>query len=432
MVEIADIRDKYSLEAWLEDQPHEVAVWIASRAAARVMPVWWAAVLTEEWARERNLTALPVLRSLLISSVAAVGPTEDIRAATAATADAATADAATTTADASYASYADAATAAIAASYAAYATAATADAATAASYAAYVADAADAVWAAIRTDAEQAAGGGLPDAFALWPEDRGPLAEQWREIVWQVTNSEGAEDWQFWVAWYDSLLDGRPMLGDAARTRKMLEDIALIDPETWDAGPEAVNPAIREIWEGYRDGASGTGPAVDPEPVSADAKAAMKQRVAVNRDALAVSAAGLLDQLGTFKDHVRGMNHLEPKLRDEVLAFIDEFTGKITALLERLPRPGESVDDDQAGRLVQWLRDYRGLLRHKLAYYGSAENMVEATVPTGIILGATGIGAMLGMPVAGSIAGGLIANQMKPGQAARALVNPSAKDGEAP
>ncbi|MFN3164762.1 MAG: hypothetical protein ACE37N_15115 [Pseudohongiellaceae bacterium] len=41
------------------------------------------------------------------------------------------------------------------------------------------------------------------------------------------------------------------MLGDAARTWEMLEEIALIDAATWDAGPEVVNPVIRDIWERY-------------------------------------------------------------------------------------------------------------------------------------------------------------------------------------
>ena len=64
MSESVDIKDRESLKAWLKDQPHEVAVWIASRAAARVLPVWWDAVLTEDWARKRDLTATPIVRSL--------------------------------------------------------------------------------------------------------------------------------------------------------------------------------------------------------------------------------------------------------------------------------------------------------------------------------------------------------------------------------
>jgi len=272
----------------------------------------------------------------------------------------------------------------------------------------------------------------------LW-HAHNPLTPLW-DVVRRGTPHTGPTDdifstapseWQFWIDWYESLLDGRPMLGDAGRTWEMLEQIALIDSDIWDKGPEVVNPVIREIWEGYLEYGSHSGSSTDPEPVSEDARSAMNQRVAVNRDALAVAGAGLLDQLAAFRDRVRGMNHLDSDTRAEVLAFIDEFSGKLTGLLEGLPPPGTSLDDDQAGRLVLWLREYRGLLRHKLAYYGSAENMAEATVPTGIILGATGIGAMLGMPVAGSVVGGLIVNQMKPGQAAKELTERTGKDGDA-
>ncbi|WP_102105953.1 hypothetical protein [Roseovarius mucosus] len=96
------------------------------------------------------------------------------------------------------------------------------------------------------------ADGEFPDARPLWQEGAGPLAEQWRAIKWQVDQSEGAGDWQFWIAWYDALLEGRPMLADAGRTWEMLEEIALINPEIWGEGPEVVNPVIRGIWELHR------------------------------------------------------------------------------------------------------------------------------------------------------------------------------------
>jgi hypothetical protein len=431
MVEISDIKDRDSLEAWLVDQPREVCVWIAARAAMRVLPVWWQAVLTEEWEYDRGVMAVLVLRSLLVSSVSIFQPTADsISGAAADAAGYGGAVAGDDPADPKAVAAADAAEAAADAAGAGSGFGApafhTARAAAAADRAAHGFGA----WIAARTDAEQA--GQLLDALPLWPEAQNPFEKDWSDIKAQFAESPDAADWQFWLDWYDAQLAGRTLLPDPALTWDMLEQIALIDAETWDAGPEVVNPKIREIWEGYKDGSFATGHAADPEPVSDDAKSAMKQRVAVNRDALVVASAGIIDELGAYREHVRGMNHLAPDLRDEVLAFIDEFTGRLSSLIHGLPATGTVVDDDQAGRLVLWLREYRGLLQHKLAYYGSAENMAEATVPTGIILGATGIGAMLGMPVAGSVVGGLIVNQMKPGQAARELTKPSGKETDLP
>ena len=253
MVGIANIRDEDSLETWLTDQPREVSVWIASRAAARVLPIWWDAVLREDWALETDGTALPVLRNVLVSSVAVMGPNGG--SMTAFCADVAVAGAAIRYASANDATaYADATD---------YATDAAAAAAEALAYpdaaATAVAAAADtnantpAIWHAVRADAEQAATRTLPGAtLPLWPGGPGPLAERWEEVKARVGETPDAADWQFWIDWYDGLLDGRPMLGDAARTGEMLEKIALIDPETWDKGPEVVNPVIREIWELHR------------------------------------------------------------------------------------------------------------------------------------------------------------------------------------
>ncbi|WP_372675097.1 hypothetical protein [Aquicoccus sp.] len=187
---------------------------------ARSLPVWWDAVLTVDWEGKADTTALPFLRSVLILSVAAKMPTEDLQVARGAASPAIGAIIQT-----------------VSEAIAAASTGAITDAA---------------AWNAVRADAEEAAGGTLPNASPLWPNGVNPSAEQWAAIKWQVANSEGAADWQFWIDWYDALLAGRTMLSDPARTWEMLERVALIDPETWDKGPEVANPLIREIWELYR------------------------------------------------------------------------------------------------------------------------------------------------------------------------------------
>jgi len=245
MVEIADIGDKDSLRAWLEDQPQEVAVWIASRAAARVLPVWWKPARHKAWASGHDLEVLLVLRSVLISSVAAMVLTEGFRRTAVAILHTLEHKPGTPPYAAAHGVvlatagiYGPPAYPAAVAVHVAFDDAHSYDRASG-----------RAVWHAVRTDAAGTGNGGIPDAKVLWPEGRGPLAEQWDRVKARVAEAPEARDWQFWTYWYDALLDGRPMLGDAARTRKMLEDIALIAPETWDAGPEVVNPAIREIWE---------------------------------------------------------------------------------------------------------------------------------------------------------------------------------------
>ena len=67
MVEIADIKDRQSLEAWLKEQPRESAVALTHRAAMRVLPLYWDWVQNDAKARKGDLTALPVLWASLIS-----------------------------------------------------------------------------------------------------------------------------------------------------------------------------------------------------------------------------------------------------------------------------------------------------------------------------------------------------------------------------
>ena len=88
-ISIDDIKDKKSLEAWLDDRPEAVrqncAVFIAARSALRVSPSSTIDFQFSDWSRKFDLTSITLFRGLLISSVAAKMPTEDMRRAALAT-----------------------------------------------------------------------------------------------------------------------------------------------------------------------------------------------------------------------------------------------------------------------------------------------------------------------------------------------------------
>jgi hypothetical protein len=269
VVTAQEITDEESLRAWLEDQPHEVMVWIALRTAARVVPLWWEGFRQEPADEKRDLHALSLWRSLLspasfaqaeeadlTSTLATVARAVAADAAADATADAAAraaADAAVgadAPADAAARAAADAAEDAATAAYAtAYRTAARAAADDATAVAAATAARADA-WAAVRADAMRVEAGWPAAPSPLWPEDN-PLQDLWSELRTHIQTAPDADLWAFWVAWHDSLLAGRPMLSSHAEDHAMLTQIARADEVDW-TEPQAANTAIKAIWESYK------------------------------------------------------------------------------------------------------------------------------------------------------------------------------------
>ncbi|PSL21931.1 hypothetical protein [Shimia abyssi] len=340
MVEIADIQDRKSLEAWLKGQSQHVTVAIAQRAASRVLPLYWHWCLTDDDAQARDLTALPLLRAVMISGVACKTPTPDIKDASFAAADASfdvSASAASFAADAASFAAADASfdVSASAASFAADA----ASFAVAADAAAFFAAASDAsakrlFWDCVRRDAEGLAAGGTLSARPLWHDSASPFRRLWDAIV-QAGGARTTKDqanWTFWIAWYQAELGGVPMLGKPERTLEMLSEIALIDPDFWDQGPDVVNPRIREIWQTYK-----TLPKADPAE-------------------LLIAENLLQASLSDFKfDTVQRLMRMEPFAQD--LKFLED-TVRLATFLEDAEDLCEDIDLlsmslERQGRAVQ-------------------------------------------------------------------------------
>lgn len=303
----AEITDYDSLKAWLEEQPKEVSVWIAARAAARVLPVWWRAVLIADWARERDLSALPVLRCLLISAVAAKTTTDDIKAA-ARVADPA---AALYVLGVRQASAAAALAGANAAASAAGDAAAVMRAVKAAESVADAARAgAAAVWESIRNDAAHVAKGVIPADRPLWPEGMpAEIAEACDKTRTALTEriAAGETGWQFWLDWYEAQLSGAP------QNWEMLKEIALIPDDDWKQGAVHVNGLIEEIVERYRGGERSALSQAFPVDFTFDSLARVMRMV------------GIVDDMAHLRDPAVVQSFLDDcgELRDSLQDFAD-------------------------------------------------------------------------------------------------------------
>lgn len=247
IIKIAD-DVKAFIQAQDDARQHACATFIASRAALRVAP---AAIQFYEFhnsARERDLTSLVLWRHLLISSVVAPVPTDEIKAA-ARIADAVAADAPVsieTVAKSARASVFAVASSVFAAS----------EAASVARFAARAAGtvAAD-IWAEVLHDAalwlEHASqrDGTLAITIApLWSTEN-PLEHDWHNLSEKLLASDTPDkrgaDWSFWVKWYDDILAGNP------HNWKMLHEIAIAFDINWKARARKVNDRINGIVEKF-------------------------------------------------------------------------------------------------------------------------------------------------------------------------------------
>ena len=211
------ITDQESLAAWLKTRPAADDDILAARMALRVFP-WWGGEMERPWAIQKRLTALPILRILLIKSTAHGDKDKYNRAQAVFTA---------------YAG-ADHRTHAYAFAYAAAAPNAPAAAEEIASSAWHD------FWVAVSVDANALQNGQDPSRLLLWPDT--PLV-WWASAMGetQAIWNKDPDTWVFWRRWLDGMIAGQPLPFD------LLDAVASIEQNVWEAGPKAVAEAIREI-----------------------------------------------------------------------------------------------------------------------------------------------------------------------------------------
>lgn len=265
--EPVDFSDLKATRRWFEQQPYEVAVAMAARAALRVLPLIATGRAVEPRARFFNTVALPCFRAAAATWAIARFPTERDKLLTSVGIAANDAYAAATNVRSLELVYR---VRGARISSATDAAGAIADAAAAAvvdpitdSYSAGHAVGADPEAAATdaeliyrgETQEERAALAGKLSLQPLWPDDApSEIREAWVQLRAMLLARD--EDWAVWTDWYEACVAGLPADPDLEVKRVTLPE------DAWDEGAKAVNAAIRRLIEEAR------APAIDPsEPI---------------------------------------------------------------------------------------------------------------------------------------------------------------------
>jgi len=343
-VEIAEVQDRESLERYLEalpeDERREVAVRVAFRAAARVLPIAALNFALSQAYIMRDLTAVSIFGALSIAGVAALTSTPAIATSAADNASF------TATAAADKPSFAVAAAAAAASSFASADAAAAAASAASAAYASYLAD----IWDFARldlTDGEHGplwGDGAIPDA----------LVQVWADAKTAMGKDPKA-DWSFWIAWYERVLAGRDFLpNDMA---PILNELRKAD---WNKGPAHINPLFDGVLAKYRAQDIEVSGSDQVRLTSGTAQKIERTRVAMvaHRKSLPTTFDAILGFVTLEIERLQGLNYQNDDVRDEalrqirVLTTIYETVGRLMPLVPTTDAMS-LADAEKAEGLVQ-------------------------------------------------------------------------------
>jgi len=322
MVEIKDIVDRESLEAWLKGQPKRSSIVVASRIALRFLPTLLHFISIQGLDKGKRTAILSALKQNLIADASSHCPTiaiprnlEDAAAKFAselilpgADIPDAAGEAAAFAADAVYAyPYGDAAASmnkvffALANLNAVYAEISSLE-----------------FLNIVKIDCEELLEVGNLTGVKLWLEFDDPFREIWGKL--KSILKEDEVDWSFWIKWYEEALNGEPLIWE------MLERIALIPPEDWTKGPTHLNGLIAAIVAEF-------------EEKAPEVQAAPTQILERNRSVINLQLDALTKLVNDEILLVRGRNDVSKseseliKARGSVLESILDAVEKIKAAL---------------------------------------------------------------------------------------------------
>ena len=429
VIAVEEIVDRDSLEAWLNERPEDLrrqcAVFLASRAAARVAPLAWNRLRFAPFAKTFNLTSLPVCRSLVISEVAFLAPTTDIKLASVAAMAAVHVFRAANT-DAALTGNSSAALGADVAANAAVAAATPARRALAAAARA-VARATEAdFYVNVHSDCQLwldlEASGDIDIArlqsAPLWP-DENPFAKRWADLKAKLiadatSDDPRSADWSFWIDWYDGLLEGR------AQNIDMLLEIVSTDKIDWEAPPREVNEVIAGIVERYR-----TQTKINQTKITQSQIQRTKSAIQENRNALPPTLECIEFLIANEIQRLQQKNYADVIEMEESKRLISVFMQLLSATRTLSSKVViDEIGDDEATEVISTLGVYKKLMADWPR--DNAPEVVDGVYGIGLVGSVTGVFVMCGLPapVGAAVAGAAFGGK-KLAKIAKALIKGS-------
>lgn len=396
-ISIDDIKDRESLDTWLNERPEAVrqncAVFIAARAALRVMSPAVDLLQFSLWPRKGNLTAVPIWRSLLTSSLTAKKPTLKVRHAVA-SASADSGAAAMGIALKHTPELVALASANTASQVAEFAIGEFDSAASASAFMRATRLYASVGWHEVIADCQvwmdhAASDGTCGIDVAPLNEGNFEITPDWsvvREKLLHDTDPKRGADWSFWVEWYDKILRGDP------QDWGLLYEIAVSQDIDWAARPREVNEAIARSVEKHRQPQQTGTPEASTKQV-ARTKAALTQ----NKSALPPTLDAIEFLISNEIDRLQNKNYVDDIEMEECKRMISVFMQLQQAtrsLAEKVPE--DQANDQDAQDVISTLSVYKGLINDWPRE--NAPEVVDSVFRLGLVGASTGVFVMCGLP----------------------------------
>ncbi len=400
-------------KTWLESLPEshgeerarQIAIWLASRSALRVMPLIFYSKLNQH---ATEASSLPFLRCLLISSAASIIPADEIEAL---------ASSAATLASSSPTVLHPSSDSAVSSASAAFSV--TKDSANGESVLAACAAhnaisinfiGKKQIWGRLWIDAHHAAHKGFDTPLPLWAAVN-PL-----RLSWDKLKADVPEGWEFWVHWYDAHLAGRPL------NPEMMKEIALIDPEDWEKSDKHANKVIHEIWQKYEKTApttqdlkqqqiieqsytSQTEQSFSGSTISQKEIHTTREAIERNKATLPPTIDALIGFIALEIERLQKVNYRDDSHQEDCSKQISRYCAMLLAL-EEIHKTTidikDTVRDDDAEKIIPTWKLYCD------KFASIPREKIDRIVPATVILGTATIAAQFGLPLIGASLGGFI------------------------